>query len=84
MVENTTFKSEFAQKIQKTYHRNLSEPEVYDKKASRISKVETVIRLGGQNMSFNRKGGPRREQAFSKYEILKDYQVHILLCMLYV
>ena len=55
VVQNTTFKSDFAQKIQEMYQRNVCLPDVDYETKCHIYKVKTVICLGNGNIGSERK-----------------------------
>ena len=75
VVQNTTFKSDFAQKIQEMYQRNEYSSNVASNKKSHISKVKTVICLG------NGKIGSERENDGKEYRIQTYHQVSMYVCM---
>ena len=69
VVQKTTFKSDFAKKIQEMYQRNEILQDVASNKKSHISKVKTVISLGNGNI------GSERETDGKEYRIQTYHQV---------
>ena len=69
VVQNPTFKSDFAKEIQEMYQRNEFLQEVALYKKSHISKVKTVISLGNGNI------GSERETDGKEYRIQTYHQV---------
>ena len=69
VVQNTTFKSDFAQQIQEMYQRNELLTDVASNKKSHIYKVKTVICLGNGNI------GTERENYGKEYRIQTYHQV---------
>ena len=69
VVQNTTFKSDFAKEIQEMYQRNEFLQEVASNKNSHISKVKTVICLGNGNI------GSERKTDVKEYRIQTYHQV---------
>ena len=69
VVQNTTFKSDFAQQIQEMYQRNEYSSNVTSNKKSHISKVKTVICLGNGNI------GSQRKTDSKEYKLQKYHQV---------
>ena len=68
VVQNTTFKSDFAKKIQEMYQRNEILQDVASNKKSHIYKVKTVISLGNGNIGSERETG-------KEYRIQTHHQV---------
>ena len=65
LVENTTFKSDFAQQIQELYKKKMVLSNVAYVKKSHISKVKTVICFGNGK-------GPKIVPKFCEYTLPKD------------
>ena len=76
IAQPTTFKSDFAKKLQEMYLKEIS---VKDKKSIKISHVKTVIRLGGKQ-NVKDKTLPKRESFVTQVtlDMLNDSTPHFM------